>query len=119
MRLERSVDLGGFSVVVKELTVAQVRNLLAQAAAATEEWQKLKADKADGVVTDADNLKFLPLLNQKFGLLLSEVANIVVLPKDKAIDDLALSEIEKLWEVFVQLNPFVKKRVDKMSVYPG
>ena len=43
MRLERSVDLGGFSVVVRELTVAQVRNLLAQAATAAEEWQKFNS----------------------------------------------------------------------------
>jgi hypothetical protein len=99
MRLEKTVDLGDFKVVVKECTIGQIRNLLRMAASAGPQIQEFEG-----------TLKVLDVVDEKLTELFHHLQDVVCLPAGKTPDDLTVTEAAQVWEAVTELNPKLFKK---------
>jgi len=87
MRLSKTVDLGeGRTAVVHEMQVQFVRNLLIN----------IKGELAE--------LQIEELLGERFTELISLSSELIELPGNESIDNLAFSELKAIWEAFKEVN---------------
>lgn len=86
-RLDKMVQIGDFNVLVKEITVSQMREIYA------------------GVIEDFGNIDLADLLSQPLDEMLKRLAPYIqVIGDDANMEDMTFSELEKLYVAFKEVN---------------
>lgn len=96
-RLTKTVDIGKGKVIINELTVGQVRSLV-----------------ADLTKPETLNQPMGQLIKTKLHDLAELVEQGLQLPPDVQLDDLSLSEVKEIWEQFYELHKFYLEPVKKL-----
>ena len=92
MQLTKTIEIDKQTVVVKEPTVAQIRDLLA-------------AVESGG---DLAGLNALTLFGEHWEAVKRRGGELVLFPHGMGFDDLSESQLREIWEAIKELSPFLR-----------